>query len=185
MKEARWKSWLSRHREQVLDKAGVREKGVVLDFGCGSGTYTLAAARLVGPQGTVYALDKKARALAKVERAAREQGLENVVTILSSDLQTHLPDGCVQVVLLHDVLHMIDQRDTLFQVVHRALCPGGRVSVYPMHVDSDEVARQMRGHGFSLQAREYEGHILILEKTEQVPESADSTDCADKSGSSV
>jgi ubiquinone/menaquinone biosynthesis C-methylase UbiE len=137
---------------------------VVLDFGCGPGVYAFCAAKLVGEAGKVYALDKSRAELAKVERGAREQGLSNVETILSADLNTGLADGCAQVVLLHDMLHMIDAWDVLFQVVHKVLCPRGHVSIYPMHVDPDEVTRQMEAGGFSLRAEHYEGHILIFER---------------------
>lgn len=164
MNEAERKEWLHRHRTQVLAHAGVQENGVVLDFGCGSGIYALAAARLVGDGGKVYALDKDLGELGKLEQAARRQGLSNVETILSSNLQTGLADGCVHVVLMHDILHMIDDRGTLFQAVYKVLCPGGRVSIYPMHVDADEVVRQMRANGFALQAEHYEGSILIFDR---------------------
>lgn len=169
MNEAERKEWLHRHSRQVLEHAGVGENCVVLDFGCGSGVYALSAAKLVGDGGKVYALDKDAAELKKVEQAAREQGLRNVETILSSNFQTNLADGCAHVVLLHDVLHMIDERMALFHVVHKVLGPGGRVSVYPMHVAQDEVTRQMLAGGFTLGAELYEGNILIFERAEQPP----------------
>jgi ubiquinone/menaquinone biosynthesis C-methylase UbiE len=164
MNEARWKEWLHRHCRQVLNQAGVGKDDLVLDFGCGSGVYALCAARLVGEAGKVYALDKNPAELSKVEQAAREQGLSNVETILSSDLTTGLAEACAQVVLLHDVLHMIDAWDVLFQAVRQVLCPQGRVSIYPMHVDGDEVVRRMAESGFVLQAEHYEGHILVFER---------------------
>ena len=49
---------------EVLEKAGIERGQIVLDFGCGSGTYTLPAARIVGSEGKVYALDKDKKALA-------------------------------------------------------------------------------------------------------------------------
>jgi ubiquinone/menaquinone biosynthesis C-methylase UbiE len=51
--------------------------------------------------------------------------------------------------------------------MHRVLKPGGRISIYPMHVDKDEISRQIGGSGFSLQAEEYEGNILVFSKAEQ------------------
>ena len=169
MNEAQWRDWLQGHSTQVLEKAGVREDCVVLDFGCGSGAYAIPAARLVGTGGKVYALDKNVIALRRLERAAREEGMRNTETILSSDLDTGLRDGCVDVVLLHDVLHLIEERMVLFGEINRVLGPGGWVSVYPMHVDKNEVSRQMRGSGFSLQAEEYDGNILVFRKTEPGP----------------
>jgi ubiquinone/menaquinone biosynthesis C-methylase UbiE len=153
----------------VLEKVGVGPKCVVLDFGCGSGTYTIPAARLAGAKGKVYALDRSIQVLEKLEQAANEEGLPNIRTILSSDLRTGLRDESVDIALLHDVLHLVDDRKTLFVQVRRALKPEGRVSIYPMHVDKDKICRQMSNSGFSLIVEEYEGNILVFQKVECKP----------------
>ena len=164
MNETERKEWLGDHSKEVLERVGIRRGCVVLDFGCGSGTYTIPAARLAGSRGRVYALDKDKVALEGLGKKALKEGLRNIQTILSSDLATGLGDECVDVVLLHDVIHLIDERAALFGKVYEVLKPGGQVSVYPMHVDSDEVSRQMRESGFSLAAEEYEGSILVFRK---------------------
>ena len=164
-----WKNWLSKHSDQVLETVGIGEDCVVLDFGCGPGTYAIPAARLVGAEGKVYALDQDASALRRLERTAHREGLRNIETILSSDMGTGLSGGCVDVVLLHDVVHMIKNKMALYTELHRVLRPGGSVSVYPMHVDKDQVAMQMHESGFSLQAEEFEAHILVFRKAEHAP----------------
>lgn len=169
MNEAQWRDWLSGHSDQVLGRVGIGENCVVLDFGCGSGTYAISAARLAGVGGKVYALDRNRMALERLKRKVRKEGLQNIETILSSNLKTSLRDRCVDVVLLHDVVHLIDERMTLLAEMHRVLRPGGRVSLYPMHMDKGEVSWQMRSSGFFLQAEEYEGNILVFRKAEQGP----------------
>lgn len=164
MNEAQRKEWLGKHSKEVLERVGIREGCVVLDFGCGTGAYAIPAARLAGSRGRVYALDKDKAALAGLGRKALKKGLRNIQTILSSDLDTGLGDECVDVVLLHDVIHLIDERAVLFEKVFKVLKPDGQVSVYPMHVDNDEMSRQMRESGFSLAAEEYEGNILVFRK---------------------
>jgi ubiquinone/menaquinone biosynthesis C-methylase UbiE len=166
MNEAQQKEWLARHSREVLERVGIDRGCTVLDFGCGSGVYSIPAARLVGDGGKVYSLDKDAAELGKVKRTARAQGLQNIETILSSEFETGLEDGCVDVVLLHDVLHMIDERKALLETVSRVLCPEGRVSIYPMHVDRGELLEQMRSSGFRLQIEEFESSILVFEREE-------------------
>ena len=167
MDEAQWKEWLSRHSEEVLESIGIGAGCVVLDFGCGAGAYAIPAARLVGGTGRVYALDMDRAALGKLQRKASKEGLQNIQTVLSSDLATGWGDKCVDAVLLHDVLHLIDARVTLFGQVYSVLERDGLVSVYPMHVDNDEVSRQMQESGFSLAAQEYEGNILVFRKADR------------------
>ena len=49
---------LEAHAFKILKKAGIERGMTVLDFCCGSGTYTIPAAKIVGEEGKIYALDK-------------------------------------------------------------------------------------------------------------------------------
>ncbi len=160
MSGSKWNEWLRVHIKEVLKEIGLEENQTVLDFGCGSGAYAIPAAKLVGKDGKVYALDKNEEALKELKK----EGIENIETILSSDLKTGLEDKSVDVVLLYDVIHMIEDRVTLFAEIHRILKSDGLVSVYPMHVETDELLRQMRDSHFSLAAEKYEGNILNFVK---------------------
>jgi ubiquinone/menaquinone biosynthesis C-methylase UbiE len=166
MNEARRKQWLEQHSQEVLEKVGIGEGCVVLDFGCGSGAYAIPAAQLVGSGGRVYALDKDRAALGRLERKALKKRLQNMQTVVASDIDVGLQDECVDAVLLYDVLHLIEERASLFDQVYRVLKPDGLVSVYPMHVDNGNVFRQMGESGFSLAAEEYEGSILVFRKAD-------------------
>jgi len=59
--EFRFKSWLDKNAYEFLAEVSVNKGQSVLDFGCGSGTYTIPAAKLVGESGRVYALDIRGR----------------------------------------------------------------------------------------------------------------------------
>jgi len=63
---------------EVLEKIGIRRGQTVLDFGCGYGIYTIPAAKIVGEQGRVYALDKDKEALDDLMRKAESAGLRNI-----------------------------------------------------------------------------------------------------------
>ena len=63
---------------QLLKDVGIKAGQIVLDFGCGSGTYTVPAARIVGDKGKVYALDKDSEVLNKLMQRAQSVGLNNV-----------------------------------------------------------------------------------------------------------
>jgi ubiquinone/menaquinone biosynthesis C-methylase UbiE len=43
--------------EERVRRSGVRECQTVVDFACGPGYFSVVAARLVGPQGHIHALD--------------------------------------------------------------------------------------------------------------------------------
>src|SRR3954449_7388044 len=61
-----------------LDAAGVGPGMRVADLGCGPGDVTLAAARRVGPTGSVIGVDDAARPLERARRRARDEHLETV-----------------------------------------------------------------------------------------------------------
>ncbi len=73
-----------------LTEAGIKRGNCVLDYGCGPGSYSIAAAELVGTEGKVYALDASEFAIQHVRRAASEKRLTNVETI-RLDCFTGLP----------------------------------------------------------------------------------------------
>lgn len=163
MERKKWNEWLRGHVEEVLPEIGIKENQTILDFGCGAGLYAIPAARLVGKKGRVYALDKDAGALETLKESVRNGGLGNVETILSSDL-TGMKNETVDMVLLYDVVHLIEDRKELFVEIYRILKPDGIVSIYPMHVGRDEVLRQMRESRFSLKSGKFGGHILNFGK---------------------
>jgi len=72
---------------KILAEAKLQPGMTVLDFGCGPGGFSLAAARSVGPEGRVYAVDIHPLAVRSVQRAAARQGLDNVRTIRGGTLK--------------------------------------------------------------------------------------------------
>lgn len=64
--------------EHALRAAGIEPGMRVLDVGCGPGDVSFAAARLVGPTGSVLGVDAAAEVIELARNRAVEQGLETV-----------------------------------------------------------------------------------------------------------
>ncbi len=107
----------------------VKDAQTFLDFGCGTGTFSFAAARVVGNEGKVYALDCFPRQLEIVKKKSRKQGLKNIETILSS-MKTGLPDESIDIIWVCDVLHEIPQRRAVIEELHRVLKRKGILAIY-------------------------------------------------------
>jgi ubiquinone/menaquinone biosynthesis C-methylase UbiE len=101
---------------------------IILDFGCGLGFNTLPAAKLVGTKGKVYALDVSEQAVQLVKKKARLAGLSNIV-IIHSDCKTGLETKSVDVVYLHNVFPLIEDKESVLAEIIRVLKPGGRLSL--------------------------------------------------------
>ncbi len=125
-----------------LAEAGLEPGFHVLDYGCGPGSYTLAAAEAVGPTGQVYAADINPLAIQHVQRNAAKRGLRNVQAI-HTDCATGLADGRVDVVLLYDTLHDLADPAGVLAELHRVLKSNGVLSFSDHHLQEAEILAQV------------------------------------------
>ena len=119
--------WLGPATERMLDLAGVEAGSHILDVAAGAGEQTIAAARRVGPDGSVLATDLSPGILEYAARSAKEAGLTNVSTRVmdgerSHELEADFFDAAISRVAL---VYFPDQRRALEGMYH-ALKPGGR-----------------------------------------------------------
>jgi ubiquinone/menaquinone biosynthesis C-methylase UbiE len=155
---------LEAHPFEVLEKAGIKRGKTILDFGCGSGTYTIPAAKIVGEKGIVYALDKDKKVLDELMQKAESVGLRNIKRIdASGKLKIPLEDESVDIVLLYDVFHsyyfsQVADRKKLLEDVYRVSKPDAFISVWPKHMES-EAKEEIESANFYLE-REYSGMLI-------------------------
>jgi len=123
--------------ERTLREMGLRKGQTFLDYGCGIGSFSIPAAKMVGDDGIVYALDIHPLAIKAVEKKIKKKQIANIKTILSAR-ETGLPDESVDVVLLYDVLQMISDKEKLLEELHRVLKSGGVLFATAEHLDPNE-----------------------------------------------
>ncbi|MFX1322971.1 MAG: class I SAM-dependent methyltransferase [Promethearchaeota archaeon] len=151
--------WLKSKGETVLRELGIKEGQEILDFGCGAGTYSLIASRIVGRKGRIYALDYDEESLQELTEKIQTQKIINIETIKTSkDIIFPLKDNCLDVVLLYDVYHLLDkeERIKLLKEIYRILKDKiGFLSYFATHIgyhgiDLVEVKEKMESYGFKL-----------------------------------
>ena len=123
------------------------EPGVnVGDIRAGSGGWTVAMARRVGPSGQVYATvgPNPAHELLATLAAA---GVDNVSVITRTPgAAPRLPLACCEAVLVRAVYHEFADRGTLLGSLRRNLKPGGLLAI----IDFDEgTPEHAAGHGIA------------------------------------
>lgn len=162
-------NWIRGMGEEVLRKIGVKKGKTILDWGCGRGYYIIPAAKIVGKEGKVYALDKNKEALDEVMEKAKSGDLKNIERMeTSGELKVALGDESVDIVLLYDVLHFyyfsgVEDRRRLLDEVHRILKPGGLLSVYPKHMEIEQLRAEIERANFHIE-REYSQILLVHEE---------------------
>jgi ubiquinone/menaquinone biosynthesis C-methylase UbiE len=133
-------------RERILGEVGIKPGFHVLDYGCGPGSYLLPTRDLIGDAGKIYALDIHPLAVRKVQELASKKGLANVETILS-ERETGLPDAGIDVALLYDIFHMLDDPEGVLKELHRVLKPEGTLSFSDHHMKEDKITSGVTGGG--------------------------------------
>jgi ubiquinone/menaquinone biosynthesis C-methylase UbiE len=131
--ESMWSGFFS--PEQTLTKLGLTDScGDVVDFGCGYGTFTIPAARMVC--GTAHALDIDTEMVAATRRKAEEAGLSNI-RVERRDFAadgTGLADASVDYAMLFNIVHC-EQPELLLREARCILSTGGRLGI--MHWNHD------------------------------------------------
>ncbi|MAE11432.1 MAG: SAM-dependent methyltransferase [Dehalococcoidales bacterium] len=149
-----WPLWRSVSGRSILRKWEqvdlIQEGQTFLDYGCGTGDFTIPAARKVSGNGKVYALDYFPHQLKIVVERSEKEGLTNIETILS-DSKTGLQDESVDVIWMCDVLHEIKERRTVLEELHRVLKKEGFLTI---HDGMGEKTLDYTGDLFSLTERD-------------------------------
>jgi SAM-dependent methyltransferase len=120
--------WLGSATVVMLDLAGIRQGGCVLDVAAGAGGQTLAAAARVGNSGQVLATDVAPAILAFAEDNALREGLTNVAVRVMDGENLEVEPGHFDAVISRvGLIYFPDQHRALLGML-RALRPGGRAA---------------------------------------------------------
>lgn len=140
-----------------IKKTKIKEGDFVLDYGCGPGSYTIAAAEVVGTSGSVFAVDIHPLAIKEVKKRAAEKGIKNIETILS-DCDTRLEEKSIDAVLLLDIFHDLSDQEKILKELHRVLKKNGWLTVDDHHLEENEIIKEIT----------YKGLFKFVEKKDEV-----------------
>jgi len=120
----------------ALRALGLRpEMGVVAEFGCGYGTFTIPAARLIA--GTVHAFDIEAEMVRETKRKAELAGADVDVHLRDFVADgTGLPDAAADYAMLFNILHAQDPMQLLAEA-SRILRSGAILGIMHWNRDPD------------------------------------------------
>jgi ubiquinone/menaquinone biosynthesis C-methylase UbiE len=143
--------------DRVMDILGIEPGKGVADIGSGSGWFTVRAARRVGENGKIYAVDINPEAVHYIEGRAQKEGLHNVTTILGHEDDPLLPADQIDAVLLLKTYHEVAKPVALLRHLRTALRPGAKVGIIDRNgngenhgVQRDVVIREAEEAGYEL-----------------------------------
>jgi len=148
--------------DRVVAALMLPEDAIVADLGSGPGVFTVPLAKALR-RGIVYAVDVEPQQLDALRQRLIEEDLHNVVPVLASFSTPHLPPARLNLVLLVDTYHHIEDRIEYFRRLRAVLRPGGRIAIIefkagepangpPVEASLPEGLRQeeLQAAGFSL-----------------------------------
>ena len=159
--------WETAGGVKFLKRIGLKSSQTVLDFGCRVGHYTIPAAKVVGNNGIVYAVDKEQQALNELEQEATRLNLKNIKIInTSGQIQIDLENDTIDVILFYDVLHYHEkkEREKLYAEARRILKPDGLLSVYPKHTLEDNPIMEFQNLSSGEIKKEIQNSKFVFEK---------------------
>ncbi len=101
--------WMWQQPEMVMDVIGVKEGMVIADIGAGEGYFTFRLARRIGQKGTVYANEINREFIRAINERCKQEGVENITTILGEPENPLLPEKKIDIVLLVNLIHLVDK----------------------------------------------------------------------------
>lgn len=128
-----------RHRRAALEAVGLREGQRVLFVGCGTGLDL----DFVPCGVSVTGLDVTPGMLSRAERRARRLGLGGIF-LLGDARALPFPDASFDVVILHLILAVAPEPESIAREASRVLMPGGRVSIFDKFLRPDQRAGLVR-----------------------------------------
>ncbi len=111
------------------------QTGDVAEFGCGYGTFTVSAAKII--KGKIYAFDLELDMIRMTNEEAKKNGLNNVQTVLRDFMAegSGLPDKSMDYAMLFNILHL-EKPMVLIDEAKRILKESGKLGIIHWNYDS-------------------------------------------------
>ena len=126
-----WLERPEREAEEAPTKAvaalNIQPGQTVADIGAGSGYYSTRLARLVGPEGRVYANDIQQAMLDIVRDRIGRERISNIELVLGTPTDPRLPREAVDLAIMVDVYHEFSAPQVMLRRIRESLKPGGRL----------------------------------------------------------
>jgi len=125
---------------KVIACSGINPGMKVLEIGCGSGAFTIEAARTVGQQGKVYALDIQEDMLGKLRiKLSRPENsdMRNIEIINKGAYELPFADSSLDLVFMVTVFQEIPDKQRALAQIKRVLKPAGILAVSEFLPDPD------------------------------------------------
>lgn len=117
----------------VFGELLLKRGSTFLDMACGRGEYAMAASKIIGDEGVIYAVDLWEEGVASLLKQTEAEGIKNIKAIVA-DVGKRIPvddesvDVCLMATVLHDLVQTKDVDGSLKEA-GRVLKPQGSLAI--------------------------------------------------------
>jgi len=155
-----------RNPQRLLKAAGLKPGQKVLEVGCGPGFFTIPAAKIVGKEGFVYAVDVHPLAIERVKEKIVIEGIKNAKPILANASDTRLPDRSIDLAFIFGLRYIAGGLGNVITEIHRILKPGGVLSFEKTKGSAKKLIEEVERGGFIYSGRH--ARIFIFRKSKAI-----------------
>lgn len=126
--------------DKLIKRSGIKEGMHILEVGCGSGAFTVFAARASGIKGEVYALDIQPRMLMQLKKKLsrpENRDIKNIKLVEGDAHKLPFNDNSFDVVYTVTFLQELPDQNRALKEMKRVLKPGGILAVSEFLPDPD------------------------------------------------
>lgn len=122
--------------DEVIKALNIGATDKIADIGAGTGYFSLRIAKAY-PHAKVYAGDVEPTMITYLKDETKKEALPNHVAVKVSDNKVKLPTK-VNLVMVVDTYHHIDDRVAYFDALKKQLLPNGRIAIIDFTAESPE-----------------------------------------------
>lgn len=117
--------------EQIVASSGITTGQTVLEIGCGSGYFTISAAKSIGDSGVLYATDIHSIAIEQTQEKVESHKLQNVVVQKDDALHSEFKNDFFDGILLYGVVPApVIPLSEIASEMYRLIKPGGFCAIW-------------------------------------------------------
>jgi ubiquinone/menaquinone biosynthesis C-methylase UbiE len=123
--------------EETAIRHGIQPGMQVLEVGPGNGTYTIAAARQIGPEGKLTTIDIEPKMIERINQKIEAEGISNIEARVANVYDLPFDDQSFDLIYMIAVINEIPDIPRALAEFHRVLKPAGNLVFSELFMDPD------------------------------------------------